>query len=270
MAIEFPCGACGKQLRVPDGSGGKQAKCPHCAAVARVPTESPGAGAAPSSAPASNPQSGAGFGAPSSGSSSSSNDDDPLGLGSQPAQQPMQSAPQPQKPVGSSYPAGGSSTPYQSPYQASQPGAGYMRPHHGYEMSHRGGLILTLGILSIVFPVLGWLVCCCCPLIPGGTGLIGVGLGLPAFLMGKRDLAFMREGRMDPSGQGMTNGGMICGLIGLILGGLSVAVAILMVILNMIGVLADTSYQSDPFGSGFDSGFEDDFGPGSDPFADDF
>jgi hypothetical protein len=41
MPIEFPCSQCGKVLRVPDGSGGKQAKCPHCTAVVEVPAAAP-------------------------------------------------------------------------------------------------------------------------------------------------------------------------------------------------------------------------------------
>jgi hypothetical protein len=66
---------------------------------------------------------------------------------------------------------------------------------------HRGGLILTLGILGLV-------VCAF--------------LGIAAWVMGSADLREMAEGRMDPAGRDMTNAGKICGMIAtclLILGG---------------------------------------------------
>lgn len=62
--------------------------------------------------------------------------------------------------------------------------------------SHRGTLILVLGILSLV---------CCGP------------LGIAAWLMGNTDLKEMAAGTMDPTGQGMTNAGKICGIIGTVL-----------------------------------------------------
>jgi hypothetical protein len=65
---------------------------------------------------------------------------------------------------------------------------------------HRGTMILVFGILSIV---LG------CP--------IGFVFGPMAWVMGKNDLAEIRSGRMDPEGEGSTNSGRICGIIGTIL-----------------------------------------------------
>ncbi|MER3414945.1 MAG: hypothetical protein C4297_01865 [Gemmataceae bacterium] len=67
---------------------------------------------------------------------------------------------------------------------------------------HRGGAILTLGILSLVLS----LVFLCLPL--------GLPLGFFAWSMGNTDLRKMREGRMDPNGLGVTQGGQICGIIG--------------------------------------------------------
>lgn len=37
MAIDFPCGQCGQTLRTPDGTSGKQAKCPQCGAQTTIP-----------------------------------------------------------------------------------------------------------------------------------------------------------------------------------------------------------------------------------------
>ena len=61
---------------------------------------------------------------------------------------------------------------------------------------HRGGIILALGILGLV----------CCFIC-----------GIIAWVMGNNDLKEMAAGRMDPSGQGMTQAGKICGMISVIL-----------------------------------------------------
>ena len=74
---------------------------------------------------------------------------------------------------------------------------------------HRGTLILVLGILSIII-----------------CGL----LGIPAWLMGNRDLAEMTAGTMDGSGRSTTNAGRICGMIGTILLFIGFVVGILMLL----------------------------------------
>jgi hypothetical protein len=66
-----------------------------------------------------------------------------------------------------------------------------------YLAPHRGGLILALGILSFLTTFL-----MVCPV-----------LSFLAWTMGTRDLREMREGRMDPSGMGMTQAGMVLGMI---------------------------------------------------------
>lgn len=74
---------------------------------------------------------------------------------------------------------------------------------------HRGGAILALGIISIVVFCLIDIIC----------GIIG-------WVMANRDLAEIKAGRMDPSGQSLTSAGRICCIIGVILGCLY-AVAVL-------------------------------------------
>jgi len=61
---------------------------------------------------------------------------------------------------------------------------------------HRGTLILVLGILGLV----------CCFIC-----------GIVAWVMGSSDLKEMAAGRMDTSGQGLTQAGKICGMISVIL-----------------------------------------------------
>ena len=38
MAITFQCEHCGKEVKAPDGAGGKRGKCPHCGQSSYIPT----------------------------------------------------------------------------------------------------------------------------------------------------------------------------------------------------------------------------------------
>jgi len=84
--------------------------------------------------------------------------------------------------------------PSPSPYQSPSGPVG-VAPTRYYK-PHRGGLVLTFGILGFV----------CCGF-----------LGIAAWIMGSADLKEIRAGRMDPSGQGLTQAGMILGIITTIL-----------------------------------------------------
>jgi hypothetical protein len=74
-----------------------------------------------------------------------------------------------------------------------------MRPLRRSGVAHRGGMILALGIISLVVPCAGVV---CGPL---------------AWIMGNTDLAEIRAGRMDPSGEGMVQAGRVLGMISTIL-----------------------------------------------------
>jgi predicted Zn finger-like uncharacterized protein len=67
----------------------------------------------------------------------------------------------------------------------------------------RGTLILTMGIVSIVLPVVGW--------IPG----------IMAIAMGRTDLKKIKAGQMDRSGADVTQAGWICGIVGACLQGIA-------------------------------------------------
>jgi predicted Zn finger-like uncharacterized protein len=69
---------------------------------------------------------------------------------------------------------------------------------------HRGGLVLSLGVMALLLSF----VC----------GPVGLVLGLLAWVLGQMDLAKMKEGSMDDDGLGMTQAGWICGMIGSALG----------------------------------------------------
>ena len=74
------------------------------------------------------------------------------------------------------------------PQTPAETGAGQVQPE-------RGGLILALGIISIVVNCLFF-------------------LGIIAWILGQKDLKEMDEGSRDPSGRALTKAGMICGIIG--------------------------------------------------------
>ena len=76
-----------------------------------------------------------------------------------------------------------------NPYGAGSVHAADQRRHL---VAHRGGAVLTLGILGLVI---------CGP------------LGIAAWIMGNSDLNDMKAGRMDNSGYGITQAGMIMGII---------------------------------------------------------
>ncbi len=90
------------------------------------------------------------------------------------------------------------------------PGAA-MAPHHG--------------VLILVFGILSWLVC--------------VIFGIVAWIMANSDLRAMQEGRMDPTGEGLTKAGKIVGMINVILSIICIPIAIL--IMLGLGVFAATS-----------------------------
>ena len=96
------------------------------------------------------------------------------------------------------------------------PTVGYSTPG-AYLKPHRGTAVLVLGILGIV-------VCLIC--------------GIIAWVMGNNDLREMAEGRMDPSGYGMTKAGKICGMIGVIL---AIVGIVLCIIFMGLGILAGAS-----------------------------
>jgi hypothetical protein len=89
--------------------------------------------------------------------------------------------------------------------------------------------MLVLGIISVVTGVLGGTAgLCCAPLaiLP----LIGLVLGIMAWVMSRADLRKMEAGTMDPEGKGLAQGGLVCGIIGTILDGLAVLAGLAMLV----------------------------------------
>ena len=114
------------------------------------------------------------------------------------------SQPAPAAPVGN--PFSDRPEPKANPYAS--PSAPAFGPR-SFGRPHRGGMILAFGIVGIL---------CCMP------------FGIAAWVMGASDLSEIRAGRMDPGGESMTRVGMILGIV-------SVGLAILWVLIN-VGLLA--------------------------------
>ncbi|GIK18209.1 MAG: hypothetical protein AMXMBFR77_09970 [Phycisphaerales bacterium] len=87
--------------------------------------------------------------------------------------------------------------------------------HSSVVAPHRGVLILVFGILSIVLCAI---------------------LGPFAWIMGKGDLKRIDAGTMDREGRGLTQAGMICGIIGTVFLILSVLMILLYVVLIALGL----------------------------------
>lgn len=110
--------------------------------------------------------------------------------------------------------------PVSNPYAASQ---GSVLPQGGvagraYQTAHRGSMILTLGILSIL---------CNMAAVPG----------ILAWVMGKADLKQMDAGRMDPEGRGITQAGMIMGMIMTIFAIIGIVITIIYFIFIFLVIL---------------------------------
>jgi hypothetical protein len=96
-------------------------------------------------------------------------------------------------------------------------GAGGRRPRRD-QKPYRGAAVLTLGILSVVILMCGFII------------------GPIAWVMGHNDLKEMAAGRMDRSGEGITRAGEIIGMIGTIVS--ICIIGIYMVIILFVGLSA--------------------------------
>jgi hypothetical protein len=263
MPIETICQGCAKKLRVGDEHAGKQARCPSCGAIYKVPGITPSSyspaasepidvfGGLASSTPTTKTETPSG---PSAFANPPAKEterwflriddgrefgpiDRPtldqwfrerrIGPGSQlrreneTAWRPAASVFPSLAMMGSAQPAGSSAAnpfsdnPYQSPGAARGATRG---PAYGatraYAEAHRGGLILALGIVSWV------------------TGCFLIGIA--AWIMASGDLKKMRAGVMDSSGMGLTQAGMIIGIIHTVLTGLMFAFFFFMIIIGAV------------------------------------
>lgn len=81
---------------------------------------------------------------------------------------------------------------------------------------HRGGLVLTLGLLGV---------------------LLFAPVGIVAWILGNKDLAAMRQGNMDNSGEGMTLAGKVLGILATVM-----FIVGILVVIAAVAIVA-TSYR---------------------------
>ena len=215
MPIEFTCSECGKTLRTPNDSGGKNGRCPDCGSIMVIPAKG---GVHPSS-PASQKQP-----TQKSATESTAKMSDPLGPGASPG---------PRNPLGVHAPSKlplaspTSRNPYQSPNAAATPyGA---RPSGPQGPQPKTGVVLTLGTLSLISAVgIYLLVCCCWPLslLPM---LVALGCGIPAWLVGQQELKKFKAGVYSGRGKGEITAGYIFGVLGVALSLLSIVAFIVLI-----------------------------------------
>ena len=243
MPIETICQGCSKKLRVGDEHAGKQARCPSCGAIYTVPNITPSSFAPAPAKEAADLLSGFSKSESPAAASAFANPpaketdrwflriDDGREFG--PIDRPTLDQWFRERRIGPNsqlrrenesawrsastlFPslamsgptqqsAGSAANPFaDNPYQSPAParGASYGAAR-SYSEPHRGGLILALGIIS-------WATGC-------------VVFGLAAWIMAAGDLNKMNAGRMDNSGRGLTQAGMIIGIIHTVLFGLGMA-----------------------------------------------
>jgi hypothetical protein len=106
---------------------------------------------------------------------------------------------------------------------------------------HRGVLVLVLGIISLASVFLSCFY---------GVGiLIGIPLGITAWVLGHGDLRKIKNNEMDPEGLGMTQAGWICGIIGTILHSLILlSCAGFFAFMITMAATQNTAAQKTPFG----------------------
>jgi hypothetical protein len=188
MPNQVTCPSCARPLRVPDSLPGQAVKCPSCEATFDAVEAPPPADAIrePADAPVRRRE-------------------------SAPPRDP-DLAPRPRPRLDDQYD--------DDDYDEDDDDFEYRRRRRRpYRAAHRGGLILTLGILSLVFCLLA-IVC-----IP-----VGGFIGIAPWVMGVSDLRRMKEGSMDDDGRGSTKTGMIMGIVAtslnalLLVGGITVAI----------------------------------------------
>jgi predicted Zn finger-like uncharacterized protein len=203
MSLVIGCPSCQGKLRIADDLRGQRVRCPTCDHTFDAPGL-PAPPPQPSPAPRDFPLDLSLDAPDSSASTASSGDAD--GLFGAMELKPLGSDQPPAPPTPDSVPK---RTPPrlrdEDEFDEDAPSFARRQPPRRDCEPDRGSVVLTLGILSLVG-------LCISP--------VGLVLGLVAWVMGQKDLRKMRRGDMDPRGEGSTQAGWICGIIGTVLNGL--------------------------------------------------
>lgn len=224
MSSIVDCPSCNRKLRVPDELLGKKVKCPTCATVFAASSFAPPTEPPPAPPPTMTPPvPAAAADQPHLNLSLEESDASAKQGGSQPQPvSPPSPSPRPTDQEGDyktcpycreqirreatrcrhcGESLGGVEGEDERPWEQPQ-----RRPVRRDCDPHRGSLVLTFGIISLVSLAI--------------CGPVGLPFGITAWVLGQSDLKKMRSGVMDPEGIGMTQAGWICGIVGTIITGL--------------------------------------------------
>lgn len=240
MPLLLKCPSCERALRVPDELLGKKVKCPSCGTTFEA--EPP-----PSEPPSAAPEQPETLSLPPIRLSL---DDDPSAPEPPPLGTPQSVSPTPPPPLPESSPP---EPDHEEPSDSERDDEDEHEDDRPWERRrrrrqvrrdcepHRGSMILVLGIVSIPLAMVG--MCCgfCSYGIGGLASVVGLGLAIPGWVMGRHDLARMRAGEMDPEGESQTQSGMICAIIGTVLNALGVLLSLAMLVFILFMVLASNS-----------------------------
>lgn len=199
MPLEVRCSGCGKMLRVADEHAGKSLRCPVCNHISVAPATSETFASGPPADWHMRTPEGQTYGPVTREELDGWSTQGRLSADCQLSQSPAgpweaattlyphlpRPAPPPAPPAPRFQPA--------SPFSTPAPTGAPNSYSNQFTQPHRGGLILVLGIVGIVMG---------CPIF-----------SLMAWVMGSGDLREMRAGRMDRSGEGLTQAGQLLGMI---------------------------------------------------------
>lgn len=207
MAIETICQGCARKLRVGDEYAGRKARCPDCKTIYTVPGIDSGKSGEPTFASSDNwllrTNDGAVYGPVGKSELDGWAQEGRLDAASQVRKETEQTWHAASELYPSLVPAAPSNmNPFASqPTVAEQETNPYSAPRTTGPVArefrtHRGGMVLTLSLLGFV----------CCQFF-----------SIAAWVMGHVDMKEINAGRMDPEGRGLTQAGMIIGIIGTVL-----------------------------------------------------
>ncbi|MBC8355525.1 MAG: hypothetical protein H8E66_26400 [Planctomycetes bacterium] len=214
MAIETICKGCARKLRVGDEFAGRKGRCPHCKTIYDVPeadrTASHEQSSTTNDAWLLRTKDGGVYGPAPKSELDGWVKEGRLDS----ASQLRKDGEETWRPATDLYPslipaAGMNANPFvtdssgttsatnpYSPPAAVSPTGRIVRPAGSAYRPHRGGLILTFGLLGFI----------CCQIF-----------SIVAWVMGHADMKEINAGRMDPAGRGLTQAGMIIGIVGTVL-----------------------------------------------------
>lgn len=112
------------------------------------------------------------------------------------------------------------------------------RSRRGDYDSHRGGMVMAFGIISVVAIFVTAGAFFAVGPFAGLGDILGLIFGIMAWVMGSRDMKEINARRMDPEGRGMTQAGYIMGVIGSILHGLAILCSCVLFIIGLAFVAA--------------------------------